>query len=319
VILIVSTDADEHTQVVVRSLADLGRETYVCDLSRFPRAMTLSMSYGTASPPQWRVVDTDGRLIHLDAVDAVWWRRPQTFHLDDRMTRSSHRSFALNEAHEAFAGLWQALNVFWINHPTRDEVAARKALQLRAASDVGLETPATLITNNPADARAFIDAHGIGRVIYKAFSATAQEWRETRLVRAEELELLEHVRHAPVIFQEYIPATVDLRITVVGEEIFPAAIHSQDTSYPVDFRMELMRARIEATTLPEETIAGLRALMNRLGLVYGAIDMRRTPDGRHVFLEVNPSGQWLFVEQATRQPIAACLARRLADARSASA
>ena len=194
--------------------------------------MTLSLTYGAASPSEWRVVDTDGRLIRLDAVDAVWWRRPQTFGLDDRVTRSSHRSFALNEAYEAFAGLWQALNVFWINHPTRDEIAARKALQLRVASDVGLETPATLITNNPADARAFIEARGIGRGDYKTFSATAQEWRETRLVKAEELELLEYVRHAPVIFQEYIPATVDLRITVVGEEIFPAAIYLKTRPIP---------------------------------------------------------------------------------------
>jgi glutathione synthase/RimK-type ligase-like ATP-grasp enzyme len=319
VILIVSTDADEHTQVVLHSLTGIGAEAYVCDLSHFPKSMSLSMTYNSASTPECRVVGTDGRRISLDAVEAIWWRRPQTFSLDDRLTRSSHRSFALNEAHEAFAGLWQALDVFWVNHPTRDEVASRKAFQLRVAADAGLETPATLITNDPADARAFIEARGIGHVIYKAFSATAQEWRETRLIRAEELALLDHVRHAPVIFQEYIPATVDLRITIVGDEIFPAAIHSQDTSYPIDFRMELMRARIEATTLPEETIAGLRALMNALGLVYGAIDMRRTPDGRHVFLEVNPSGQWLFVEQATRQPIAACLARVLADGRVAAA
>ena len=51
--------------------------------------------------------------------------------------------------------------------------------------------------------------------------------------------------------------------------------------------------------------------MRRLGIVYGAIDLRRTPDGRHVFLEVNPAGQWLFVEQATGQPIARALARAL--------
>lgn len=51
--------------------------------------------------------------------------------------------------------------------------------------------------------------------------------------------------------------------------------------------------------------------MARLHLQYGAIDMRRTPDDRYVFLEINPAGQWLFVEQATEQPIAATLARLL--------
>ena len=70
-------------------------------------------------------------------------------------------------------------------------------------------------------------------------------------------------------------------------------------------------ARMEAVELPEDVIARLRNLMKRLGLVYGAIDMRLTPDGRYVFLEINPAGQWLFVEQQTGQPITKSLVRLL--------
>ena len=125
--------------------------------------------------------------------------------------------------------------------------------------------------------------------------------------------MLEQVRHAPVIFQEYVEALVDLRVTVVGREIFPAAIHSQETAYPIDFRIDISRARIESTTLPEQVSNRLLALMDRLGLSYGAIDMRLTPDGRHVFLEINPAGQWLFIERATNQPMAAALARLLSE------
>ena len=68
---------------------------------------------------------------------------------------------------------------------------------------------------------------------------------ETRLIREEELGALDAVRLAPVIFQEYVPAEVDLRVTIVGDQIFPAAIHSQHTDYPVDFRMGLGQARTE--------------------------------------------------------------------------
>ena len=94
-------------------------------------------------------------------------------------------------------------------------------------------------------------------------------------------------------------------------DIFPAAIHSQETAYKVDFRMEMNSARMEAVELPEDVIARLHNLMKRLGLVYGAIDMRLTPDGRYVFLEINPAGQWLFVEQQTGQPITKSLVRLL--------
>src|SRR5262249_28406868 len=123
-----------------------------------------------------------------------------------------------------------------------------------------------------------------------------------------ELGFLANVKYAPVIFQQYIPAKVDLRITVVGERIFPACIYSQDTEYKVDFRMTMDAARVEPAELPSDVSAMLRALMGRVGLVYGAIDMRLTPDDEYVFLEVNPAGQWLFIEHRTGQPISEAMA-----------
>jgi glutathione synthase/RimK-type ligase-like ATP-grasp enzyme len=219
--------------------------------------------------------------------------------------------FAMNEAQEALSGLWYALDAFWVNDPARDLVAHRKAFQLRVAQDVGLRVPATLITNDPDAARSFVDARGYRDVVYKAFSATETDWRETRIMRQDELPLLDHVRYAPVIFQEYVEALYDLRVTVVGDEVFAAAIHSQETAYTVDFRMDIENAEIETVSLPDEVEDRVRALMTRLGLVYGAIDMRLDRDDRYVFLEVNPAGQWLFVEEKSGQPIASALAEVL--------
>jgi glutathione synthase/RimK-type ligase-like ATP-grasp enzyme len=79
----------------------------------------------------------------------------------------------------------------------------------------------------------------------------------------------------------------------------------------VDVRMNLNANHI-AHDLPDDVADKLRAMMRRLGLVYGAIDLRLTPDGRYVFLEVNPAGQFLYVEQATGQQITTALAARLA-------
>lgn len=311
-ILVISGAGDEHANVVLGELERLGASARLLDLAAFPQQLHLSLTYDAGHRDFSLSGPAETDALALREVRVVWWRRPQPFQLPPRIQRPSHRNFAYNECHEAFAGLWQALDVCWVNHPTRDEVAARKVYQLRIAQDVGLDIPSTLISNDPAAAGRFVAARENESTIYKAFSATEQEWRETRLVKAQEVAELASVAHAPVIFQEYIPATVDLRITVVGEELFPAAIHSQETSYPVDFRMDMAQARIEPVTLPRGVEARLRALMSRLGLVYGAIDMRLTPDGRYVFLEVNPAGQWLFVEQRTQQPIAKALAVLLA-------
>jgi glutathione synthase/RimK-type ligase-like ATP-grasp enzyme len=282
----------------------------ILDLSKFPELAHLAMRYDCCGGRSFRIT-VDGRGLDLADVGSVWWRRPQPPQVNPSIVNPAHRAFAANETSEALTGLWYALDAFWVNEPARDIVAHRKAFQLRVAQDVGLRIPVTVITNDPDEARAFVDRRGYRNVVYKAFSATEQDWRETRILQTEELGLLDEVQHAPVIFQEYIEAEHDLRITVVDGHVFAAAIYSQETSYPVDFRMDMANARVEAVDLPDDVCDRLRALMARLGLVYGAIDMRQSLDGNHVFLEINPAGQWLFVEHKSGQPIAATLAEVL--------
>ncbi len=313
-ILVVSSPTDGHASAVRAELSRLGTDARLLDLRAFPVRLDLALHYAADRDAPRRVRCHDGCDIDLRDVRAVWWRRPQPFELSGEIVRPSYRTFAYNECHEAWAGLWQTLDAFWVNHPSRDEVAARKAYQLDVARSAGLAIPTTVITNDPEEARAFIANHRHGGVIYKAFSATEQEWRETRLLRDAEQAQLEQVRHAPVIFQEYVPAGVDLRVTIVGDRIFPAAIHSQDTAYPVDFRIDMNKARVEPFELSDETLAGLSRMMRKLDLQYGAVDMRQGPDGRLTFLEINPAGQWLFIEERTRQPITTALAELLARA-----
>jgi glutathione synthase/RimK-type ligase-like ATP-grasp enzyme len=311
-ILIISSERDEHAGAVASELIRLGVEQHLLDLAQFPENIGLILRYDGEALPAAMLRGLNGIDIDLANVRAVWYRRPQPFVLSPGLSRPSHRQFAYNESHEAIAGLWQMLDVFWMNHPTRDEVAARKAYQLSVARSCGLEIPPTLISNDPSEVRRFLAERGSKDTIYKAFSATQQEWRETRLVRDEELAVLDQVRHAPVIFQEYVPARFDVRVTVVGDRIFAAAIHSQDTQYLVDFRIDMNRAKVEPHDLPTDVATRLAEFMQRLGLVYGAIDMRLTPDGRYVFLEVNPAGQWLFIEGRTGQRISAAVAETLA-------
>ncbi len=312
-VLVVSHQRDEHAEAVVREIERLGGDVAVLDLSLFPAQAQLAMRYDCCGGQRSTWTDPVNGELELSQVGAVWWRRPQLPQVSEDIRSEGHRQFAASEAHEAVAGLWNLLDADWVNQPDRDVVAHRKAYQLRVAQSVGLTIPVTVVTNDPAEARRFADARGYRNVIYKSFSATEAHWRETRLLKEEEVALLDSVQYAPVIFQEYVEAVYDLRITVVGREAFAAAIHSQQTSYPVDFRMDIASARIEAVSLPAAVTDRLLALMDRLGLVYGAIDMRLRPDGSYVFLEINPAGQWLFVEQETLQPVAAALARHLVD------
>lgn len=309
-ILAISEPADEHATAVLRQLERDGVDARLLDLSAFPQDLAVAMAYDRTDGAE--ALRCSFGETALDAFGAVWWRRPQPFELSPELQRDVDRSFAYTECRSALDGLWRTLDAFWVNDPTRDDDAARKPYQLRVAQQVGFEIPRTLITNDPERAGSFVDEHGPERTVYKAFSGTERAWRETRVFRENETELLDAVRHAPVIFQEYVPAAVDLRVTVMGDRVFPAAIHSQETDYPVDYRMTIDSARVEPTRLPDPVVERIRDYVDRLGLVYGAIDMRRTPDGRYVFLEINPSGQWLFVEERTGQPMTETFARLLA-------
>ncbi len=305
--LVISHPGDPHAMRVVELLRRADRDVLLLDLSCLPAQAGLTIDYADPRRPAIEYQLAGAPPIDLGRTTAVWWRRPQAADVSG-IEGFDARLFTANEWNEAMNGLWLLLDVPWCNPPAQDEMASRKAYQLQVAAEVGLSVPATLVTSDPDRARAFITRHGLGRTIFKTFSATHEVWRETRLVRDEEFELLDTVRMAPVIFQEYVEAEADIRVTFVGDRIFAAAIDASATDYPVDFRMSLGQATTSPTVLPPDVEARLRALMHRLGLVYGAMDLRRTPAGAHVFLEINTAGEFLFIEERTGQPISQAIA-----------
>ena len=312
-ILVISNSDDVHAAGVLAALARVGAPAMLFDTGRFPTDLTLNLDYsGNGSFAAH--VQAHGQGVELSTVRSVWWRRPQPYAISSEILSDEDRAFAYSECHAAISGLWSCLEARWMNAPAADEIAGRKAWQLKVAAGLKLRTPRTLISNDPEAVRRFVEREGERGTIYKAFSATERSWRETRLLKAEERERLDAVRFAPLLFQEYVRAVADIRITIVGDKVFPAEILSQATCYPVDFRIDIEAAEIRPHTLPEAVVHKLLRLMSRLGLAYGAIDMRLTPEGEYVFLEINPAGQFLFIEQHTDQPITAAVAEHLATA-----
>lgn len=305
-ILVVAYPEEDHTEDVMQRLVQAGHEVTLLDLSDFSANATLTMSWTGGEAPM-TVNRLDGTPVDMRSARVGWWRRVRPFTVDPAITDPAMVAFAESETGQAVYGMLDSLPCPWINDRAADDAAHHKPLQWTVAQQVGLCLPQTLVTNDVQQARAFVNRLGVGKVVFKSFIAMLESWRETRLVEASDLEHMEAVRFAPVIFQEYIPG-VDLRITVVGDQVFAAEIDARDTSYPVDMRMVVGEARVEPVELPPALNRALLALQERLGLAYGAIDMRRTAGGEYVFLEVNPAGQWMFVEQRTGLPISQAMA-----------
>jgi glutathione synthase/RimK-type ligase-like ATP-grasp enzyme len=306
VILVVSYPGDEHTAMVVDHLTRAGREVVQIDLADFPSRREVEFGWSNAHQPHF-VIQHDGRRVNLADAGAVWWRRVTDFAVDPAVGYGERSAFARSETSQAIYGMLDSLSCPWMNPREADAAAHHKPYQWSVAFQLGLRLPRTLVTTSAGAARQFIADMQPSRVVFKAFLAAIREWRETRLVEQEDLDRLDLVRYAPVIFQEYVPG-VDLRITMIGDDIFAAEIDVRHTSYEIDMRMVVGEGIVKPVELPRELKSKLRQLQHRLGLVYGAIDMRRTEQGEHVFLEVNPAGQWLFVEQRTGLPIGQALA-----------
>jgi hypothetical protein len=310
-ILAVSSLDDPHAAAVMETLARLGQRCVLLDLATLPGEVKLSFSAGRPGGGL-AFVGADGTRLDGAEIEAVWWRRPRPYVVDDKLA-PGFAAFATAQVHAAVSGAWSTLSASWMNDPWRDERAGHKPFQLAAAEAAGLRVPPTLISCVPADAQAFLEAQGPHPVIQKPLRPLEGNWRPTRLVTAADRGRLENLRLAPAILQAYVAGT-DIRVTVAGDRLIATAIDVSQTESPHDFRPAWSEARVESCQLPDDVAAGIRGLMLRLGLRYAALDFRRDEDGQHWFLEANPAGQWLFLEDRTGQPITRAVAEALIDA-----
>jgi glutathione synthase/RimK-type ligase-like ATP-grasp enzyme len=316
-ILIVTRSGDSEAPVAVaRALEARGERSYRFDTDLFPTELRLVLDErggGRLSGPEG--------VLELEEVSAVWYRRSAMGARIPQELEPQLRRPSVEESRRLVFGMLAALGVFQLDTLETVRRAEHKPLQLELARSLGLEVPRTLMTNDPEAVRAFA-ASCPGGVVTKMMSSFAvydEQGQEqvvfTTPLSARDLEQLDGLDLCPMTFQERLAKAVELRVTVVGERVMAAAIDSQALpGARNDWRREGV-ALIDAWqpyTLPEPVQQGVLGLMEALGLNYGAFDFIVTPEGRHVFLEVNPAGEFMWLMRHPGLPIAEALADVLA-------
>ncbi len=268
----------------------------------------------------------NGAILSAEDIGAVWYRRPTATILPQELP-SIYKEFVERETQSAFKGLWSITedeSIFWMDRPEiLREVDGNKAFQMKAAREAGLTIPKTMITNDYSAVLRFFEECRNDMVV-KVFGGTPVHDLEDKLafiythkVTKDELaSFAQEIGYAPAIYQEYVPKALELRVTFVQGKLFPCAIHSQDSPKTIDDwrRYDFEHVKHESYELPSRVAEQLRETMAILQINFGAIDMVVTPAGDHVFLEVNPSGQWGWIEGLTRMPISKAIAETLLDA-----
>ncbi len=318
VLIITHSGDNESVESVAREVAERGGRAVRLDTDRFPTEARLAARYGGDGAERVTFLTglAGGGEFDLSEVRAVWHRRLSVAARVPREMDAQLRAASVGESRAALLGVLAGLTAFRVDPEAAIRRAEYKPLQLRLARELGLEVPRTLVTNDPQAARDFY-AECDGRVVAKMLSSFAvydREGREnvvfTNPVGPEDLEDLTGLSLCPMTFQERVEKRLELRATVVGRRVFTASIDSQSSARAAhDWRRDGVRliGGWRPYQLPADDEARLLALMDSFGLNYGAADFILTPDGRHVFLEVNPSGEFFWLD-GPELPISAALA-----------
>lgn len=321
--LILAPQVDPHAQAVCGHLSSMGVSVRFWSLEDLPTKAKLTYTLdknssactlsGSKAEPE-----SDQMQIDFLAFDSVWLRRPGKVKVPS-FPEQWVESLVEWECTRAIDAIFRSIPGLWVNPPAKEKEALLKLRQLDIARNCGFSIPESLVTNDPEAVSSFYEKHN-GKLIYKLIDEGSYRYfpsyeivmgMPTLPLRELDLNHLDQVRLSLHLFQRKVEKRSDIRVTVVANKVFAVEILSQEGKGKVDFRLDYS-VPMKTHKLPDQTAERCLSVLRELGLTYGAFDLCLDQDGQYIFLEVNPAGQWLWMEKGLDLPISQQIARLLA-------
>jgi hypothetical protein len=317
-VLVLTSRQDDSATVVIDLLSKRGIEVLrfdPADLS-LDAELTVKMS----RTRKRTTLKTVGGVYGLEDYTCIWTRRPGRPEVSGPDDESApFKAYARDELAHASDDAFDNLPATWIP-ASRTEIqrADSKLRQLALASRLGFETPDTLVTTSRSALTDFYREHD-GRILdklpsavfYRTMNRLHQPFvRYAQHVTTRDLVHGHRLHGCPSLFQPYVEKHSEVRVTVAGDRALAVEIDSQATAHTAtDWRRyDNDHLVYRHHDLPMAEKERCIALVRGLSLHFGAIDLIVTPGGEYVFLEVNPNGQWLWLENASGVPISCAIA-----------
>jgi hypothetical protein len=260
----------------------------------------------------------DGNRVRASEISNIWLRRPKPLELSDEHLPAAERLHIQGEWSEALEGFLAHIPVSkWINHPTANVMASHKMEQLSRAKRHGLKAPETLVTQNLALLQEFWAASG-GQIIVKPLCSGyierhAQEADSLIYTNTFPSDLLRSpsIEKVPTLFQRRVDKITDIRVTVIDTHVHAVSLSALDSGVQrLDIRRNNMfDVTYSAAEVPKNIEGSLLKLIRSYGLRFAAVDFVVDRNGDWIFLEINPNGQWAWLDLAGCTDIATSFVR----------
>ena len=326
-ILIITNKEDAHPTPVIERLSARGVPVFRLNTEALLTDYDFGWQVDAAGEISFWIrcrlngLETTGR-----EITALWDRRPEK---PEELPYPSTPEIDRHNREEALGFLvflrYWLKDIPSIGSVVNDRPAASKMLQYATAREVGFKIPRTCFSNSreqflklsqecadlilkPIDVcDVWDEKHGVDYVFY------AQKTPATSLREVPNEAFSQTVSFV----QEYIEKAFELRVTVVGKQVFACKIDSQaqqEETGRIDWRQGYEHGlKQNAFALPDTVSSQCVAFLYRMGLNFSCFDFIVTPSGEYVFLECNPNGQWLWVELSTGLKIADAIADFLSN------
>lgn len=261
----------------------------------------------------------DGQSIAPADLGAAWFRKVGNFDVinapDGERAKRMHLNDEVRKLHGTIWSLYP--ENLWLNAPDRNHQAQKKLGQLLVARELGFSIPETIVSSDWQYIERQLltdDRTMVVKMIHGVVSDNdaLKVLYTTPLDKVKLDEIRGNTVPFPGIYQPFLDKAREWRVTVVGDNVFSAAIYTtkdakddwrkHQASCAVQFKHEFLPAPIEE---------GCVQYIGRMGLKFGAFDFIETSDGEVVFLECNPNGQFSWLEDQLGFPISHTIADEL--------
>lgn len=306
ILIITHTEDNYSIEKVTEFIHQNGWQTIRLNVDEYPVKSTITTVFRDGKWESW--LQKDEEKVRIDDVKSVWYRR--AYNIGKGLNEELEPKFygaAMGEIRATLFGLLESFDCYTLGKPSVYRRIDSKEEQLKISDKLGFNIPETCITNDAAEVRKFMSSIK-GEVICKMqtgfaiYEGDVENVVFTNIVTEESLEELDSLRYCPMKFQRKLEKYRELRITVVGREIFAFEIDSQKSEdAKIDWRKDGVNIIEDwiPTQIPDDIALKIHNLLDVYQVDYGAIDMIIEPDGTYYFIEINGAGEFFWLDNLT--------------------